>query len=203
MDVWHVDGVVESSTCSTNPIIRPREPLPIAADDDNIDIFSLITGPPTKKPRIVAAPITDNDDGAGSGDPEESGDDFVAELAKIMGDHGDDDAEVIDDLKAQHDAKKRARAADEKHSGIDDNRIVSSEDEAPMPATYPKESFNVFLANLGLEDAVSFVHLQTSPKHRRRKIHKYLHPYRYTQRDPPSHTNMSVYSNEPPKEFLG
>ena len=63
-----VDGVVESFTCSTDPITsRPPEPLPIAADDDPIDIFSLITGPPTKKPRVVESPKTNDDDVAGSG----------------------------------------------------------------------------------------------------------------------------------------
>jgi hypothetical protein len=57
LDVWRVDGVVESFTCSTDPITsRPPEPLPIAADDDPIDIFPLITGPPTKKPRVVESP---------------------------------------------------------------------------------------------------------------------------------------------------
>jgi hypothetical protein len=98
-------------------------------------------------------PKTNDDAVAGSGDAEESGDDFVAALAKILGDHGDDDADVVGDLNDQHDAKRRARAADKKFNGSDDNGNVSSGDDEPQLATYPLESFNVFLANLGLADA--------------------------------------------------
>ena len=130
--------------------------------DDTGDIFDIIRAaanpaPPPKRQRTagsVAAPAANADDKGGA--DESDSDVFTKALAGIMAEASDSDVEVCPAMRGD-----RARAtATDIDLGLDNaERVVSpnesqSDADEPVVRAPPPDSFDAFIATLGVEDTL-------------------------------------------------